>query len=140
MRIDQSDNTIHNDINSIEAESEEMMCDLGSDNNEFEIPLTGEEKKRKLIFNRAKAMPITSTQKRARWIPGHRYMPILLLQWLWHPIASLFHDGRKASGHVNDNKLHGDHDYHQDYLQIGRSASASHAIYASRSGGDIFME
>ncbi len=123
-----------------------LTTSLDDQNKGVDIPLTEAEKKRKQIFNRARSMPITKTQKRARWVPGSRYMPILLVQRLWHPISNML-DDRKASGHINDNKLHQDyynhHHHHHDHLEIGRSASTpgrQMMFSPATSGGDLFME
>jgi hypothetical protein len=123
-----------------------------------EIPQSNLDKKRKQIINRAKAMPITQTQKRARWVPGHRYMPLLILQWFWHPIAIFIQSSRKAmsgSGHVNDNKLHSHdghhhHHYHHHHNNAVHSSSVGHGATSNKSntsvfvvgnnGGDLFLE
>lgn len=107
------------------------------------------EKKGKRIIKRARAIPITKTQKRARWAPGHRYMPLLILQWMWHPISTLIQARKSAHerDHVNDRKLHSsshDHHHHHHYHadpNAGQSASTSvpQNIFGD-SGGDLFIE
>ncbi len=121
-----------------------------------EIPQSHLDKKRKQIINRAKALPITQTQKRARWVPGHRYMPLLILQWFWHPIAIFIQSSRKAmsgGGHVNDNKLQNSHDghhHHHHHHNVAHSASVGQGATTTKSttsvfvvgnnGGDLFLE
>jgi len=108
-------------------------------------PSSNIKKKGKQIINRAKAIPVTKTQKRARWVPGHRYMPFLVLQWFWHPISVLI-ESRKTTNHVNDQKLHHEHHHHHhhhnDNVQVGPSSSniGSQVILTEGGGGDIFME
>lgn len=101
------------------------------------------QKKRKKIINRVKAIPVTRTQKRARWIPGHRYMPFLVLQWFWHPISVLM-ESLKSSTHVNDQKLHHNHHYHHNHHHQSQNAqvgtSSSRIILGEGTSGDIFME
>ena len=107
--------------------------------NDTQVPSTKMEKKRKHIIKRAKAMPITRTQKRARWIPGHRYMPLLILQWLWHPILGLIRS-RKASNsssHMNDHKLYHGHSQHH---HVYSGYSNGRQISFGGNQGNIFME
>lgn len=86
-----------------------------------------------------RAIPITTRQKRSRWIPGKRYFPLLFLQWLWHPIAALLARHQRAK----ERKL-GSHEdprhYFHDERHQHRSVEESQASIFADSGGDLFME
>mmetsp|Transcript_1016 Transcript_1016/g.1165 ORF Transcript_1016/g.1165 Transcript_1016/m.1165 type:complete len:142 (+) Transcript_1016:243-668(+) len=85
---------------------------------------------------RDRAMPITTRQKRSRWVPGARYMPLLLLQWLWHPIAVFFHNRAVEKD--------GAHDQQPDPRHLQRHESRhgveETAPFLSSPSGDLFME
>ena len=54
---------------------------------------------------------ITKTQKRSRWIPGKRYMPLFWLKSLFHPFAVLWRH-YKAKFLNHDNRHHHVHHVH----------------------------
>lgn len=54
---------------------------------------------------------MTKKKKRARWIPGIRYIPLLCLQWIWHPFAVVIQRFQKNGGLCPPQ--HQDHDHHR---------------------------
>eukprot|EP01083_Nonionella_stella_P029939 82236_1 len=93
-----------------------------------------------------RAIPITTRQKRSRWIPGKRYFPLLLLQWIWHPISTFLARHQNSNQRVKerDVRSHDDprHHFHDDenYQNQHRSVEESQASIFADSGGDLFME
>jgi len=145
----------NNDKNNIMID--EIISSSSSSEETTQVPKSNLQKKRKQIINRAKNIPVTQTQKRARWVPGHTYMPFLILQWIWHPIAIFIRSSRKAFGggsgsssnHMNDHKLQHDGVHHQHqhnhhhHHNVGHvSAKGSHAgfVLGSTNAGDLFLE
>jgi hypothetical protein len=59
---------------------------------------------------RDRAIPVTKSQKRSRYIPGKRYFPLLWIQWLWHPIRVLW--GSVTREKLSDNHHHHRHHHH----------------------------
>jgi hypothetical protein len=92
----------------------------------------------------SRAIPYqTQAQKRARWIPGARYFPLLFVQWLWHPIAVLvehfkqddeLHHHDAHYHHHNIHHSHGGEHSHHDHQHSGRTPTLSNGQ------GDIFLE
>lgn len=148
MNSDESNNDNTNNNNIM---IDEIISSSSSSEENTQVPKSNLQKKRKQIINRAKNIPVTQTQKRARWVPGHTYMPFLILQWIWHPIAIFIRSSRKAFGggsgssnHMNDHKLqHDGGHHHHHHHNVGHvSAKGSHAgfVVGSTNAGDLFLE
>lgn len=89
----------------------------------------------------------TQAQKRARWIPGARYFPLLFVQWLWHPIAVLVeHFKQDDELHHHDAHHHGPHpqQHHHHPQQQDHHPSRLHRQHSvtrtTSNQGDIFLE
>jgi len=59
---------------------------------------------------RDRAIPVSKSQKRSRYIPGKRYFPLLWIQWLWHPVKVLWDGVRREK--LQDNHHHHHHHHH----------------------------
>lgn len=87
---------------------------------------------------RDRTMPITPRQKRSRWVPGARYMPLLLLQWLWHPISVFL--GRHRGAEKAHAHGHHQHDPRHFHHHKGHPSAETTAPIFTRTSGDLFME
>lgn len=72
--------------------------------------LIKEKANKKIHKMRDRAIPVSKSQKRSRYIPGKRYFPLLWIQWLWHPVKVLWDGVRR--GKLQDNHHHHHHHHH----------------------------
>jgi len=61
-----------------------------------------------------RAIPVTKSQKRSRYIPGKRYFPLLWIQWLWHPVTVLWNGIKREK--LQDNHHHHHHHHHGHHI------------------------
>eukprot|EP00557_Chaetoceros_sp_GSL56_P011653 CAMPEP_0176478946 /NCGR_PEP_ID=MMETSP0200_2-20121128/1467_1 /TAXON_ID=947934 /ORGANISM="Chaetoceros sp., Strain GSL56" /LENGTH=186 /DNA_ID=CAMNT_0017874937 /DNA_START=308 /DNA_END=868 /DNA_ORIENTATION=- len=92
----------------------------------------------KLVKIRDRAIPITRKQKRSRYMPGKRYMPLLWIQWLWHPISLLLGNitGRRHKFHHHHHENHHHHHHHEHHRhdEGNRSGNHHHGLVTKNDG------
>jgi hypothetical protein len=102
-----------------------------------------EKANQKLVKMRDRAIPITKKQKRSRYMPGKRYMPLLWIQWLWHPISVLLGSWRVKFHHRHDNHHHHHHHHgHEHRRHEGSEGDFHHGLVTSndsRHDNDDFL-
>lgn len=114
---------------------------FSSSNSSTSLREIKEKANQKLVKMRDRAIPISKKQKRSRYMPGKRYMPLLWIQWLWHPISVLLGSWRVKFHHRHDNHHHHHHG-HEHRRHEGSEGDFHHGLVTSndsRHDNDDFL-